>query len=171
MATMNDMRGFWGDVYLEWKAPARPFKKSGIQLIGTPAVIVILVAIILLIATEWMLIIMLSALVFVYYAFTMVPPEILDYKITGRGIFVGDKLYEWGAMRRYWFSEQWGHRLLMVESQQAMLGTLPIPMGETTINMVEGAINNRVAYEAPMDSSIDKAGKWLEQKLPMNSER
>lgn len=168
MASVTEPRVDQEQTFVEWKAPARPFRKGGMQLMGVPMVIVVLVGLILLVAMEWMLIIVLAALVFAYYAWTMVPPEIVDYKVSSRGVRIGEKVYEWGGLYRWWIVEQWGQHILMIETPLSVVGRLAMPLGDVVLVKIEKIMSDMLLAEKPEDTNLDKAGKWLTEKFPLS---
>lgn len=170
MAVNNIGSGMQEEVWFEWKAYSRPYIKNGFKMMGTPLVVAVLIGILLLIAMEWMLIIMLAAFVFVYYAFTAVPPEIVDYKLTAKGVKVGPHLYEWGMMARWWVEEKWEQKLLIMESTQAVLGRIAMPLGDASLETIEQILAPLLPNERPVDTNVDKMEKWVANKFNRNSE-
>ncbi len=155
------------ETLLAWRAPARPFKSGAGAFMKTPMVIAVLIGLVLLIAMEWMLIIVLAALIFAYYAWSMVPPEMVEYQLTSRGVRVNEKLYEWEGMYRWWMNEQWGQKMLMIETPLSLVGTLALLLGDASPDKVEAVMERMLLKDKPADTGMDKAGKWLSQKFPL----
>ncbi len=155
-------------IYLEWRAPARPYQKKGKGFMTLPLVIAFLVGVILITAGEWMLIAVVAALVFAYYTWSVVPAELIDYKITSRGLRIAGKLYEWNVFTRWWMETKWEHELLCLETPAEIVGRVVVPLGETKPMQVEKVMNTLLLHERPADTDMDKMGKWLGDKFPLS---
>lgn len=152
---------------LAWKAPSRPFKQKGSQFLTVPMVIAILVGIILLLAGEWMLIMVVAALVFAYYVWSTVPPVEADFSLTTRGVRLHGQLYAWEVLVRWWISEKWGQKLLNIETPAVTVGRLILPLGKTAQEAAEKEIGKYLLKEQPNDTVMDKMGKWLTETFPL----
>src|SRR3989344_3689539 len=71
---------------VSWTAPARPFKRRTRQFYVTTIAIVSVVGLILFLAEGIMPVVLLVALVFLFYVMNTVEPQGVDYKITTRGL-------------------------------------------------------------------------------------
>src|SRR5438105_2897615 len=67
---------------LTWHASSRPFRKKDSSYYRTIAILVSLLVIIALFAHEFLLILVILALMFVSYVLAFVPPSDVDYKIS-----------------------------------------------------------------------------------------
>lgn len=152
---------------LTWKAPSRPYRASQKQFMTVPLVIGVLVGLILLLAGEWMLIAVVAALIFAYYVWSTVPPEEAEYSLTNRGVRVHGQLYVWEAFTRWWMEEKWGHKLVALEAPRHMVGRVLVPLGSGDEKKVEEIVSKFVLREKPADTAVDKAGKWLAEKFPL----
>lgn len=152
---------------LIWKAPARPFKRMDKQTLTVPVVIAILVGIVMLIAGEWMIIALIAAIVFAYYAWSTVAPDEMEYLITNRGLRVHGKFYPWEVLARWWIENKTGENLLMVETPVGIAGRVVLPLGKTDPKSVERVMREYLLFEKPLDTSLEKAGKWLSDKFPL----
>jgi len=154
---------------LRWSAPARPFKKRDREYYTTILAIVFLLVVILLFMKQWMLIAVLIAFAFVSYVLAAVPPENTEHKITSRGIRTGGKLYEWEDLNRYWFSEKWKQMILEVEVKTGFPGRLLMLLGEVDREILKEVLDKNLKFEKPEPVLIDKAAKWLADKVPLES--
>ena len=151
---------------LTWKAPSRPFRSKEKRALTVPMVIAILVAFILVIAGEWVLIAVVAALVFAYYMWTTVPPEEAEFSLTTRGVRAHGSLYTWDTLVRRWVEQEWDHDLMIVETPMVLGGRLILPMGKNR-EAVEGEMSKYLLMEKPPDTALDKMGKWMEEKFPL----
>src|SRR3989304_4840218 len=69
-----------------WTAPSRPFKRRDRQFYTTVFAIAGIISLILFLAEGLMPVILIVALVFLYYVLSTVPPENIEYKITTKGV-------------------------------------------------------------------------------------
>ena len=158
-------------VLLAWKAPARPYRRMPKQFMTVPLVISGLVGLVLLVAGEWMLIAVVAALVFAYYAWSVVPPEDAEYALTNRGLRIHGQLMEWMNFTRWWTVDKWGHAMLIIEAPGTITGQVVMPLGDTDQKNVEEVMNKMLLREKPADTGLEKASKWLSEKFPISEER
>ena len=151
-----------------WKAMERPFKARDRQFFTTAMVIAALVGVILLFAREWMLVVTLVAGIFAYYVWSTVPPQEVEYKITSRGVKMHGRLYTWEEMARWWIEEKWGHKLLAVDTPASFPKRLYLVLADNQ-SQVEEAMGKYVLMESPAETSMDRAGKWLSEKFPLEA--
>jgi hypothetical protein len=150
-----------------WTAPSRPYRKVGKQVLTVPMVIAILVGLILLVAGEWMLIAVVVALCFAYYTWTMMVPEEAEFSLTTRGVRLHGKLYEWPVLSRWWIDEKWGQSLLIVETGAVAIGRLVMPLSSKDENKVTEIMEKSLLKEKPSPTVLDRMGKWLTEKFPL----
>jgi hypothetical protein len=160
-------RGIQEKSLLVWKAASRPYKTPGKQFLTVPMVIGILVGLIFLMAGEWMAIAVIAAIVFAYYMWSTVPPQEAEFAITNRGLRVGGQLYLWEVLTRWWMGDKWGQKMLMVETPTSSVGRLILPLGETEEKKVTDLMEKYLLLEKPDDTWLDKTGKWMTEKFPL----
>lgn len=154
---------------LVWQAPTRPFKKRGREYFSTIAAVVFLLAIILLFIKEWLLIGVIIALMFISYVLGTVPPQKATYKITTRGVTVGDKTYKWTELQRFWFSQKWDSQIIHFETLIVFPHQLQLVLGKTKKEEVKKIVEKYLTFEKPKKNFFDKATAWLEEKVPLES--
>lgn len=154
-------------ILLEWKAPARPYRQHSKEFMTVPLIIAFLVGLVLIVSGEWILIAVVAALIFAYYTWSVVPPEMAEYKITTRGLRVSGKLYEWAVFTRWWIDEKWGHTMLCLETPIEVVRQVTAPLGELDSKRVTELMDRILLHERPEVTQIDKAGKWLAEKFPL----
>jgi len=152
---------------LIWKAPSRVFKKRGKEYFTTIASIAILIAIILLFFKEWLLIMVIVAMVFVTYVMATVPPETIEHQITTLGIKTGGKNYDWEDLRSFWLGEKHQQKILFVETRIRFPKRLILLLGETNEAEVKKTLSDYLSYEEPEKTWMDKAGDWLTKNIPL----
>lgn len=154
---------------LTWKSLSRPHKKRGKEFYSTIAAFVFLLTIILAFFKEFLAIIAIWAMGFFAYAISVTEPEIIEHSITSRGIKTGKNKYRWGDLLGFWFEEKWGNKILMIETVRAFPGRLVFLLGEMKSEEIEKILVKKIAYDKPEKTWVDKAGKWLSDKIPMET--
>ena len=101
---------------LVWTAPSRPFMRRDKQFYTALFAIAGIVSLILFFAEGLMPVILIVALVFLYYVLYTVPPENIEYKITTKGIRVAGSLTAWQDVALFWFSKKAGSDILIFET-------------------------------------------------------
>jgi len=153
---------------VKWTAAERPYRPLDRQIFVTGVVVAILVGVIMLLAGEFMAILVLAAVIFAYYVWSTVPPQQVEYLITTRGIRMSGQLYAWTEMTRWWMGEKWGSKLLTVETPVSWPKRLHLVLGAEE-EAVKGVMEKYVLMEKPVETTMDKAGKWLMEKFPLQA--
>lgn len=152
---------------LTWIAPARPFKRRDRQFYTTVFAIAGIISLILFLAEGIMPVILIVALVFLYYVLSTVPPENIEYKITSKGVKIAGKLTEWQAMSRFWFGERSGSEILIFETF-LMPGRIEVMITPEIKDSLKREISAYLPFEEIPASGLDKVTNWIAQKLPGN---
>ena len=152
---------------IEWTAPERAYQKRNRDFWITAISILILVSVILVFIKEFLLIVALFSVLFMYYALATVQPGTIKNKITNRGIYFGELRYPWTDLSRFWFKKE-------LSTETIYFGTnLKFP---TSVSMVINAedkekIKDIVVKRIPLLESsptfVDKLTKWFAEKLPL----
>lgn len=151
-----------------WTAPGRPFKRRNNQFYVTIFAIAGIIGLVLFFAEGIMPVLLIIALMFLYYVLSTVEPEKVEYKVTNKGIKIADKLTEWQFLNRFWFSERFGTSLVVIETFQ-IPGTMEIVINPEIKERLKKEISAYIPYEAVAPSSnYDKVTNWFTSKLPGN---
>lgn len=158
-------------VLLAWQAAARPFERKDKEFYTTAGSIIFLVCVILLFVKEFLFIMAIIAFAFFYYIITSVPPEEIEHRITNKGIYVIDKLYEWDQLGRFWFDRKMGQEVLMVENYLGLPPRLMIVLGKQTKETIQPLMEKYLLMEKPDLSQVEKMGIWLQQKINIENKK
>lgn len=156
-------------ILLAWTAPERPFKKRGREYFTTAGAIVFLIGVILLFLKEWLLIVVMIALMFVAYIMSTVEPRKVEHKITNQGIVTGNRRYRWEELGRFWFTEKWGEKILHLENLFSLPRQLLMLLGETKQEQVKKILSDYLPFEEPEKTWVDNASEWLSRRVPLES--
>jgi hypothetical protein len=152
---------------LTWIAPARPFKRRDRQFYTTVFAIAGIVSLVLFLAEGLMPVILIVALVFLYYVLSTVPPENIEYKITTKGVRIVGKLTEWQTLIRFWFGTRSGSGILIFETF-LIPGRIEIVINPEIKDGLKKEISAYIPCEEIPATGLDRVTDWFAQKLPGN---
>jgi hypothetical protein len=150
-----------------WTAPARPFKRRDKQFYTTVFAIAGIVSLVLFLAEGIMPVILIVALVFLFYVLSTVPPENIEYKVTTKGVRVAGKLTEWQALIRFWFGKRAESEILIFETF-LIPGRIEIVINPEIKDGLKKEISAYIPYEEIPATGLDRVTNWVAQKLPGN---
>lgn len=157
-------------IELAWEAPARPFKKRDREYYTTIAIIVFLLSLILFFAGQFLVIAVVLSLGFVSYVLASVPPEMVHISVSTFGIHIGDQMYYWQELGRFWFSEKYKANLMHVETARAFPAQLAILLGDQNMDEVKKVMLKYAMFEKPRPTWLDNAANWMQKKFPLEKE-
>jgi len=156
-------------VLFEWEAAERAFQKRDRDYWITAIAILVLVSVILIFIKEFFLIIALVSLLFMYYVLSAVPPGETKYKITNRGVYMGETVYYWDILEKFWFS-------FNLSSEMINFGTvLRFPRSITLVikpedkEKLKELIKRRIPLIENSPNFVDKLTKWFGERLPLEN--
>lgn len=150
-----------------WMAPSRPFKKRDRQYFVTIFAISGIVSLIIFLAEGLMPVILIVALVFLYYILSTVPPEEIEYKITTKGVKIADKLIDWTSLIRFWIGRRMDSEILFFDTFLIPSRTEIVIKPELK-ETLKREISAYIPYEESTNTNLDKLTKWFATKLPGN---
>jgi len=148
-----------------WKAPSRPFKRRNREFYVTVIAIAAIVGLVIFLAEGIMPVILIVSLVFLFYVLNTIEPEEVEYKITSRGIKVGQKLSPWTETIRFWFSQRYDSKLLIFQTVN-LPGRMELVVKDEDREEIKKTLKNYVLEEEIPPSSLDKLTNWISEKLP-----
>jgi hypothetical protein len=148
-----------------WTAPARPFKKRNRTFYITLIAIAGLVGLILFLVEGFMPVVLIIALIFLFYVLSTVEPEKIEYKISNRGIKVADKRTDFNQCIRFWFTKRFDNELLVVEII-TIPGRLELVINPVDKEQIRKSLLVYLPEEQASPSFLDRASDWFAKKLP-----
>jgi hypothetical protein len=148
-----------------WTAPARPFKKRNRSFYISLIAIAGIVGLILFLVEGFMPVVLIIALIFLFYVLSTVEPEDIEYKITNRGIKITDKKTEWNRCVRFWFTKRFDNELLVIEIV-TIPGRLEMVINPVDKDQIKKALLTYLPEEEASPSFLDRASSWFAKKLP-----
>lgn len=156
-------------VSLEWTAPGRPFQKRSKQFYLTALLIMLLFEIIFFLFSQYLLMVVILALVFVAFALTSIPPKDFHYRISSEGIMIEDTFLLWKELYDFYFKKE-GIETLHVRTQAYLPGELIITLGNMDKEKIKNAILPYLPFrEYVKPGFMEKSGNWLAKNFPLEN--
>lgn len=156
------------DVLISWEEAARPFKKRDATFFQTTGALAFLIIAILFFIREWLIIGTALAVVFVSYVLASVPPPVILYKITEKGVWVGDEFYRFSEFTEYWFEKHLENTVLVLLLPTRRIGRLTLVIPHDHKEKIDEALRKRLVFrEKPLKSMVDSLSDWMKQKVPL----
>jgi hypothetical protein len=152
---------------LTWTAKSRPFKRRNSQFYVTIFAICGVIGLVLFLAEGIMPVLLIIALVFLYYVLSTVEPEKIEYQLTNKGIKIMGKRTDWQYMNKFWFSERFGSKIMIIETNQ-IPGRMEVVIEPEIQDKLKKEISNYIPFEEAPSSNYDKITNWFTSKLPGN---
>lgn len=149
-----------------WIAPSRPFKKRDRQYYTTIAAIIFLVSLILFFAGQFLPIAVVISIGFLAYVLSSVPPHEVKIEINTYGIEIEELLYYWEEMGRFWLEQKYDQEILTIEVVR-FPGRIILMFEKGKKEELRKILSEVLLEEKPADTFYDKAGKWLQDKIPL----
>lgn len=99
-------------VLFAWVAPLRPYIKRSKTIVRFYLALTLLLSLIIVFFGDYILIIPLLTLLFIFYVFTVTPPTDVTHKITTFGIETAGETIRWEALDHFYFTERLGYEML-----------------------------------------------------------
>ena len=154
--------------FLEWNAPGRPFIKHSKQYFLNALLITTALEIILFLFSEYALMMVALALVFLALALAWIPPRMFHYRITSEGVLVEDHFFIWEELYDFYIWDEHGEEVLHIGTK-GFPGEILLTLGhEMSVDKIKKVLLPYLPFrEYVKPSFIDKAGSWLEHNFPL----
>lgn len=151
-----------------WRAPARAYQPRTREFFVTLFAIVGLVGLVLFIAEGAMPVVLLIAIVFLFYVLSTVKPEEIEYKITNKGIKIAGNKTDWQFMNRFCFTKKGLNDVLLIETY-VIPGRLELVVNAGDIEVIRKNLLENVPEEEISPTGLEKLTTWFASRLPGNS--
>ncbi len=152
----------------EWKSPGRPFRKRAKQYFLTALLMMLLVEIILFLFSEYLLMAVVLALVFVAFALSSVPPKEFYYKMSNEGIQIEDAFFLWKELYDFYFIKKDNVETIRIRTEAYLPGELTITFNPEDREKIQKFLVEYLSFrEYVKPSFTDKAGDWLSKNFPL----
>jgi len=154
---------------LEWSAPARPYKARTREFYTTILSLAFLLGVILLLLKEFLLIGVIMAFAFLSYILATHKPENVTHQLTDGGVITDSKVYPWSELTFFWLKLQWDQEVLFIKTAKALPGVLLLVIDPAKKAEIVKIVSNHLPENPPSDSFVDRASRWLGEKIPLEN--
>ena len=154
------------NILVEWSARTRPFKRYSREVYVQVISVAVLFGLILFLIEGIMPVLLIAAVVFLFYVFSTVEPDNVSYQMTSYGVRVGGDLKGWDEMGRYWFTTRTGHEILVMETFSAPWRMELVIDSKSRKKIEENVSKYLHKHENPI-TYIDKASSWVSGRLKL----
>jgi hypothetical protein len=159
-------------VIFTWKAPMRPYKKRGKNVLRFYLALALLLSLIVFFFGDRILLIPIWAVLFLFYTLTITPPPEVENKITKFGIETAGITLRWEVLSHFYFSKRFDFDILTLVSHGPYFFHSYLVVPNTDIkNKVMVILTEHLVYQdKPQKTFTDKAVDWLSHLLPDDEE-
>ena len=157
------------NILLEWSAPSGPYKERTREFYTTILSIAFLLGVILLLLKEFLLIGVIMAFAFLSYVLATHHPDNVTHQLTISGIFTDQKLYKWDELTHFWLKKQWSQEVVICKTVKSIPGVILLVLDPAKKTNILKIISTKLPEETPTDSFVDKASRWLGNKIPLET--
>ena len=119
------------EIFITWEALATAEHKGvSKKFIRAFTIIGIFVGLLLLIMQEFFVILIIGSLIFVSQAMMKLPPERIKYEVSSHGIAIGDSLYYWDKLVRFFFVIREGVEVIAIDTKLGFPGRIFISFNQ-----------------------------------------
>lgn len=147
-----------------WKSPARPFKKRPREFWVRTVVIAGVLGTILFIVEGAMPVVLLIAVLFLFYILSTVEPETIQYKVTSYGLRVMDRLNGWNQFTRFWFTKRMDTEMVVFETF-SIPGRLELVINTNEKEKLKASLIKFIPEEEAPPTRFDKTSEWISKKF------
>lgn len=158
-------------VIFEWEAEERAFKKRDRDFWVTCVAILVLFSVILFFAKEFFLIVALGSALFLYYVLSTVPPARIKNKISNRGVYFGEKRYEWEILERFWFGQSLNCQMVFIETKLRFPGQIALVINPKDKKKIKELLTKKIPLVENQPSFVDKVTIWFSKRIPLEEKR
>lgn len=158
-------------VLFEWEAPERAYQKRNKDFWITAVAILILVSVILIFIKEFLLIVALISVVFMYYSMSTVPPKNIKNKITNWGIYFGEARYPWNNLNKFWFKKELSNEMIYFGTVLKFPNSVSMVIKAEDREKLKEIIVKRIPLLNESPTFVDKLTKWFGEHLPLEDRK
>jgi hypothetical protein len=153
-----------------WISDSRVFDPKSPQWFLGLFIIGVFTVIALAVIREVMLILLVAAAIFVYYALARVRPIEVEHIIFNTGIKTGGRMYAWKEMTSFWFYQKLGTDILRLDTKFHFPNTIEILVQDEQVDEIKTILQRYLPMMEKPPSEIasmaDNAFVTIAQKIP-----
>lgn len=150
---------------VKWKAKTRPFKKRSREFYVNLFSVSGLVGLIIFLIEGVVPVVLIVALLFLFYVFSTIEPDEAEYEITSFGVRINGQIVKfWEEMGLYWFAKRMNEEVVVIQTN-----TVPWKM-ELVVDPkikkdIEDVVSRKLHKNEHPETQIDKLAAWLGEKI------
>ncbi len=159
-------------ILYSWRAPLRPYIKRSKKIIRFYLALALLLSLIIAFFGDFVLLIPIWTLLFIFYVFTVTPPTEITNKITKFGVETAGTNLRYDVLDLYFFMKRFHYEILTLVTHPPYEyhAYLVIP-NEEVKNRVKELLSKRIIYqEEPRKTFTDKTIDWFSKLVPQEEE-
>lgn len=155
-----------------WKAPLRPYKKRGKNILRFYIALALLLSLIVFFFGDRILLVPIWTLLFLFYVFTITPPPEVSNKLTKFGIETAGLTIRWELLSHFYFIKRFGYEVLTVVGHEPYFlhGYLVIPNQEVKKQVMEILSERLIYQEKPVRTFTDRMIDLFAKLVPDDDE-
>lgn len=159
-------------ILFAWKAPLRPYKKKGKNVLRFYLALALLLSLIIFFFGDKILLIPIWAVLFLFYTLTVTPSPEVENKITKFGIETAGITLRWEALSHFYFTRRLDFVMLTIVSHGPyyLHSYLIIPDQEIKNKVMMFLSEHLIYQDKPNKTITDKMAEWLAHLLPDDEE-
>ena len=156
-------------VLFEWEAAERVYKTRDKDFWITTVAILVIVSVIFFLIKEFFLIMALGSVLFLFYVLSTVEPGKIKNKITNRGIYLGEAMYPWELLVRFWFKNSLGTEAILFETNLRFPPQVVLVIDPKDKEKLKNLVVKKIPLIESSPNFVDKANKWFAERLPLEN--
>ncbi len=151
---------------ISWKSPVRIFKARSRKYFVKIALYALVFVLAAIAFSEFFLVGVILALVFVVYVLALAAPEVIEHKITNMGIISGGRAFLWDELDSFWFDKRGEERLLIVQTRLNFPGRLIILLTNVSDRTLLELLEKHMHFHhGPVHTFLDRWANWLQERI------
>lgn len=169
LVNYDDAPDFAEELLFSWVAPERVFRpRLSKDYKRNLILLFVLIALLLIFTNQFYLLVVVLALIFLYYALANIPPKKVRHVITNYGIYTHDRFYPWlNRGKRFWFEQSHNQLQVFVETQLFPYRLIMLVGHERNKVHLEKALSHYLIQQKPAPAQFDNFLTWLQKKFPL----
>lgn len=153
---------------LKWSAPLRAYKKRKAGVMRFYIALSLVLSALVFLFGDKILILLIWAVMFLFYILTITPPPIIENKITKFGIDTNGNTIRWDFLSHFYFIRKFDYTVLVVVSVAPYYYHmyLVLPNDEAKTRVIQILSEHVVYQENPRKTSMDKIVEWFGKLMP-----
>lgn len=132
-------------------------------------IIAALVALLLVSMKEFLLIAVVSSIVFVRYILSATPGESVHHKITNHGVDFAGQFYSWADLKHYFFISHENHEMLCIDTHNKLPGRLFMIIQTSEKEKIKEIVGKYLTFlQEPPSSVVDKMFETAFSKIKVD---